>query len=110
MCLACKIRGNICVLVAGGEPCLGPVTHAGCGAICPTYHRGCYGCYGPKEAANTAALSAWFRQRLGLSAADLVRLFRTFNAYAAPFRQESLAHEVEPSTSQTWPGWRARVA
>jgi sulfhydrogenase subunit delta len=92
VCLACKIRGNICVLVADGVPCLGPVTHAGCGALCPTYHRGCYGCFGPKEAANTAALSARFRQ-LGVSAADIVRFFRTFNAYAEPFRQESLAHE-----------------
>ncbi|MBM4288504.1 MAG: oxidoreductase [Deltaproteobacteria bacterium] len=92
VCLACKIKGNICVMVAEGVPCLGPVTHAGCGALCPTYHRGCYGCYGPKEAANTASLSARCRH-LGLSDQDIVRLFRTFNAYAEPFRQESLAHE-----------------
>ena len=45
-------------MVAHGTPCLGPVTHAGCGAICPAYDRGCYGCYGPMEAPNTAALSA----------------------------------------------------
>ncbi len=92
VCVACKLRGNACVMVADGVPCLGPVTHAGCGALCPSYHRGCYGCYGPKETANTAALSARFRQ-LGLSEADIVRLFRTFTAYAEPFRQESQAHE-----------------
>jgi sulfhydrogenase subunit delta len=92
VCVTCKIQGNICVMVADGTPCLGPVTHAGCGALCPTYHRGCYGCYGPKENPNTASLAAQLQQ-MGVSQADIVRLFRTFNAYAEPFRQESLAHE-----------------
>ena len=48
VCIDCKLRGNLCVMVAHGTPCLGPVTHAGCGALCPTYDRGCYGCYGPE--------------------------------------------------------------
>ena len=92
VCLECKVRGNICVMVTG-TPCLGPVTHAGCGALCPTYHRGCYGCYGPKETPNTASLAAWFSQRLGVSEANLVRAFRTFYANAPAFRQESEAHD-----------------
>jgi sulfhydrogenase subunit delta len=92
VCVACKIRGNICVMVADQTPCLGPVTHAGCDALCPAYHRGCYGCYGPKENPNTASLAARLQQ-LGVSQVDMVRLFRTFNAYAEPFRQESLAHD-----------------
>lgn len=92
VCVACKIRGNVCVLVADGTPCLGPVTHAGCGALCPAYHRGCYGCYGPKDHSNTRSLSARLQQ-MGVSEADLVRLWRSFNAYAEPFRQESLNHE-----------------
>jgi len=92
VCIDCKLRGNPCVLVTG-TPCLGPVTHAGCGALCPTYHRGCYGCYGPKETPNPAALSAWFSQRLGMSEPDLVRAFRTFYANAPAFRQESEAHD-----------------
>ncbi len=92
VCLECKRRGTVCVMVAGGIPCLGPVTHAGCGAICPAYNRGCYGCYGPMESPNTEALSAWW-QRLGASEADLVRAYRTFNAYAEPFRKESDRHD-----------------
>jgi coenzyme F420-reducing hydrogenase gamma subunit len=92
VCVACKIQGNVCVMVADGTPCLGPVTHAGCGAICPSYHRGCYGCYGPKDQPNTRSLTAQFQQ-MGLSEGDIVRLLRTFNAYAEPFRQESLIHE-----------------
>jgi len=92
VCWECKMRGNICVMVAHGLPCLGPVTHAGCGALCPTYHRGCYGCYGPKETPNPASLSARLGQ-LGVPQDDLVRLYRTFNAEAEPFRQESQAHE-----------------
>jgi sulfhydrogenase subunit delta len=92
VCLECKRRGTVCVMVARGVPCLGPVTHAGCGAICPAYGRGCYGCFGPKETPNTASLSGWWR-RLDVEERDLVRAFRTFNAYAEAFRTESEAHE-----------------
>lgn len=94
VCMECKIRGTVCVMVARGTPCLGPVTHAGCGAICPAYDRGCYGCYGPKENSNTTALSAqWLA--LGANHRDMVRAFRGFNAYAEAFRKESEAHEQQ---------------
>ena len=56
VCTECKRRGTVCVMVAHGTPCLGPVTHAGCGALCPAYNRGCYGCFGPMETPNTASL------------------------------------------------------
>ena len=93
VCVQCKLRGTVCVMVAHGTPCLGPVTHAGCGAICPAYNRGCYGCYGPKETPNTTSLSASFNGSLGVSESDIVRSFRSFNAYADAFRRESEAHE-----------------
>ncbi len=89
VCIECKRRGTVCVMVAHGTPCLGPVTHAGCGALCPAYDRGCYGCYGPKETPNTASLDAWS----GLEDRDLVRVYRTFNAAAPPFEEASRAHE-----------------
>ncbi len=92
VCMECKLRGTVCVMVAQGIPCLGPVTHAGCGAICPTYNRGCYGCYGPKETPNTRSLSKQWKQ-LAVSEQDLLRTYRTFNAYAEAFRKESEAHE-----------------
>jgi coenzyme F420-reducing hydrogenase gamma subunit/NAD(P)H-flavin reductase len=92
VCVECKRRGTVCVMVAHGTPCLGPVTHAGCGAICPAYDRGCYGCYGPMEAPNTAALSREM-SRQGSDEVDLVRVYRTFNADAEPFRRASEAHE-----------------
>jgi coenzyme F420-reducing hydrogenase gamma subunit len=92
VCIECKLRGTVCVMVAHGTPCLGPVTHAGCGAICPVYHRGCYGCFGPKETPNTSSLSALW-SRLGVNEGDTVRAFRGFNAYAEAFRKESEAHE-----------------
>jgi coenzyme F420-reducing hydrogenase gamma subunit len=91
VCVDCKLRGNVCILVTG-TPCLGPVTHAGCDALCPTYHRGCYGCYGPMEEPNTASLSRAFRSHL-IPARDLVRSYRTFNANAPAFRDESRRHE-----------------
>ncbi|MCF6148764.1 MAG: oxidoreductase [Candidatus Kuenenia sp.] len=92
VCIECKRRGTVCVMVANGTPCLGPVTHAGCNAICPSYCRGCYGCYGPKETPNTTSLSTWFSEQ-GVKKEDIVRSFRTFNAYAEAFRKESIAHE-----------------
>jgi sulfhydrogenase subunit delta len=92
VCMECKRRGSVCVMVAHGTPCLGPVTQAGCGAICPAYHRGCYGCFGPKETPNTESLSTWWSY-LGVNEQDLVRAFRTFNAWAEAFREESMAHE-----------------
>ena len=92
VCLECKRLGMVCVMVAQGIPCMGPVTQAGCGALCPAYGRGCYGCFGPKETPNTAALSEWWNQ-LGVKDPDLVRAFRSFNAWAEPFRKESEARE-----------------
>jgi sulfhydrogenase subunit delta len=92
VCVECKLRDTVCVMVARGVPCLGPATQAGCGAICPAYARGCYGCYGPKETPNTASLSHWWHH-LGASEPDIVRVFRNFNCYAEPFCRESEAHE-----------------
>ena len=95
VCLDCKRRGLVCVMVAHGTPCLGPVTHTGCGALCPAYNRGCYGCFGPKETPNTASLSEWMQNELGVTDPDLVRAYRTFNAAAEPFRRESEAHDTK---------------
>jgi coenzyme F420-reducing hydrogenase gamma subunit len=89
VCIECKRRGNPCVMVAHGTPCLGPVTHAGCGALCPSYDRGCYGCYGPMETPNPASLDAWS----GLESPDLVRVYRTFNATTPEFRAAGERHE-----------------
>ena len=92
VCMECKRRGNVCVMVAYGTPCLGPVTHAGCGALCPTYHRGCYGCYGPMETPNMPALSGWLG-KLGVENRDVVRMYRLYYANAPEFREESERHE-----------------
>jgi coenzyme F420-reducing hydrogenase gamma subunit len=91
VCHECKLRGTVCVMVAEGTPCLGPVTQTGCGAICPAYGRGCYGCFGPAESPNTAAMAREFSS-LGMAERDIARVFRTFNAAAEPFRKESEAY------------------
>ncbi|MBI1978184.1 MAG: oxidoreductase [Candidatus Omnitrophica bacterium] len=92
VCTECKRRQVVCVMVAHGTPCLGPVTQVGCGALCPSYHRGCYGCFGPKETPNTTSLGKRWLE-LGVSHEDIVRGFRNFNAYSEAFRRESEAHE-----------------
>ena len=94
VCTECKRRGTVCVMVAHGTPCLGPVTHAGCGALCPSYDRGCYGCYGPMESPNTASLAQGWVQ-LGATEPDLLRAFRSYNSYAEAFRRESEGHEEQ---------------
>jgi sulfhydrogenase subunit delta len=91
VCVECKRRGNVCVTVARGTPCLGPVTHAGCGALCPAYDRGCYGCFGPADTANTESLTGRLLE-LGMSETDVGRVFRTFNAAAPAFAEESARH------------------
>jgi coenzyme F420-reducing hydrogenase gamma subunit len=85
VCAECKRLGNPCILVAVGESCLGPVTRTGCGALCPSFGRGCYGCFGPKEAANTVSLAAWFGA-LGRSDEQVAREFAKFNVNAPAFR------------------------
>jgi sulfhydrogenase subunit delta len=84
VCLECKRGGNVCVLVADGAPCLGPLTQTGCGAICPAYGRACYACFGPREQANVSSLHAWLARERPLIQVD--RLFAGFNAWSPPFR------------------------
>ena len=86
VCVECKRAGTPCVLVSEGTPCLGPVTQAGCGALCPSYGRGCFGCFGPMESPNTRSLGdVW--ERLGAFPGDLVDAYRSFNAGAESFRE-----------------------
>ncbi|MGE3855113.1 MAG: oxidoreductase [Planctomycetota bacterium] len=85
VCVECKLRGTVCVMVAHGTPCLGPVTQAGCGAICPAYTRGCYACFGPHESANVPAMRAGWKEH-GASDEEIDRAMHTFNAWAEPFR------------------------
>jgi len=89
VCVECKLRGAVCVMVAHGTPCLGPVTHAGCNALCPTFRRGCFGCYGPSDSAHPAALARPLASS-GATHAEVARLYSTFNATASPFREAQL--------------------
>ena len=91
-CMECKLQGTVCVMVAQGVACLGPVTQAGCGNLCPACRRGCYGCFGPKEAPNTASLGDWLTGH-GSGGREVKHLFRSYNAGATAFRRESEARE-----------------
>lgn len=91
-CTECKRAGTVCVMVASGTPCLGPVTRAGCGNLCPKVGRGCYGCFGPVEGANCAALTEQL-QTLGMSSMEIAALYRSFNAGAKAFAEEAARHD-----------------
>jgi len=105
VCVECKRRGTVCVAVANGTPCLGPVTQAGCGALCPAFDRGCYGCFGPQDTPNTSSLANQLLS-LGMRQGEVLRIYRTFNAASEPFRRESERHETlwPPTTSDDEPG------
>lgn len=88
VCIECKRRGYTCVLVADGQPCLGPVTRTGCGAICPAFARGCYGCFGPSQTPNTAGLAERFLE-LGDTTAQARDRFRFITGWAPAFAEEA---------------------
>jgi coenzyme F420-reducing hydrogenase gamma subunit len=90
VCQECKGRGTVCLLVSQDIACLGPVTRTGCGALCPSVGRGCFGCFGPADTSNTPALTRKLREN-GMAPVDVSRLFRTFNAGAPAFLEESVA-------------------
>jgi sulfhydrogenase subunit delta len=100
VCVECKKRGTVCVAVAQGIPCLGPLTQAGCGepreargAICPAYDRECFGCFGPQNIVNVASLTDFYREQ-GVDSGELLRLARNFNGYAGEFREVSRRLEI----------------
>ncbi|BCF86489.1 oxidoreductase [Rhodococcus sp. D-46] len=84
VCAECKRRGLTCVMVADSTPCLGPVTHSGCGALCPAQSRGCYGCFGPSTHPNLIAMAGWLRTR-GMTGESIERVFSTFNVASPEF-------------------------
>lgn len=89
VCLECKLNGTVCLAVAGGANCLGPVTQAGCGALCPAYRRSCFGCFGPKENLNLPSLVGWWQSELGLSPSQVKLALRTMNAWSPPLKEVS---------------------
>ena len=96
VCLECKRRGTPCVMVAKGIPCLGPLTQTGCGALCPAYNRGCYGCFGPTTSPNPDSFSSYLL-KTGTPRSDLIRMLRGFTGYAEAFR--SAGDKLEKTAS-----------
>jgi hypothetical protein len=86
VCAECKRRGIVCVVVAKGLPCLGPLTATGCGALCPAFARGCYACFGPRESANVESLAGWFEGE-GRDRRDMAGLLSGFTAWAPALRR-----------------------
>jgi len=88
VCVECKMKENECLLKLG-KACMGPVTRAGCGAICPSFGRECEGCYGPMSDANAKQLATVFMEDLGLSKEDVLRKFRKYAGMTDEFRREA---------------------
>jgi coenzyme F420-reducing hydrogenase gamma subunit len=89
VCMECKRRQAVCVMVAKGMPCMGPVTRTGCGAICPAFGRDCYACYGPAENPNSPALARRLAG-LGLAPEGVAHRFHFINNAAPAFLEAGL--------------------
>jgi coenzyme F420-reducing hydrogenase gamma subunit len=100
VCLECKRRGTVCLMVSHGTPCLGPVTHAGCGALCPAFNRGCFGCFGPSDTTNVASLVDQLRV-LNMAEIDISRIFHTFNATTPEFRDVPMTDALAIDDGET---------
>jgi sulfhydrogenase subunit delta len=73
-------------MAAYGIPCLGPGTRTGCGVLCPSNGRGCYGCFGPAPQVDmkTVVRSMNFVERYP---AEVRGLLTHISNYAPAFRQ-----------------------
>lgn len=79
LCVECKLKENVCMYDKGGV-CAGPVTRAGCGAICPTYGDGCEGCRGMISNPNRDSMQTVMAAH-GLTMDDVMARMTMFNAY-----------------------------
>jgi coenzyme F420-reducing hydrogenase gamma subunit len=86
VCIDCKRKGTVCVVVANGQACLGPATRTGCGAICPSMGRGCYGCFGPAPDADLDTIIPVL-QSTEAYPGETAHLLRYFTGYASKFRE-----------------------
>ena len=100
VCHECKAAGTVCLLVSRSMPCLGPVTRAGCGALCPSIDRGCFGCFGPSDDANCDALAVHLKE-LGTPKDSVARLFGTFNTAAPGFAEQAGVLKVNAEITET---------
>ena len=96
VCLDCKRQGTVCVAITQKKPCIGPVTQAGCGALCPRFNRGCYGCFGPCRQCNCSNLCEHYQAEGTATAVRLVPILRNFNANASEFRK--CGDHIDPAT------------
>lgn len=93
VCAQCKRKGYPCVAITNQVPCLGPITQAGCGAICPAFGRGCYGCFGPKEHAQVKSLASWWTAK-GMAREDVVRALRLIHGWNETIREASQLYDT----------------
>lgn len=77
VCLECKMKENKCLLLAG-QPCLGPATQGGCGAICTSKGLACYGCWGIMRNGNLRAIRNVFKRDLKMSEEQIKQRMNIF--------------------------------
>ncbi len=86
VCVECKQRLNTCLFDLG-EVCLGPITRAGCDAVCPSGKSACLGCRGPADDLNFRSFTDLVRDN-GLSTEEMLEKLRFYNGFA-----DQLGHE-----------------
>ncbi|MBU0967212.1 MAG: NADH:ubiquinone oxidoreductase [Proteobacteria bacterium] len=90
VCVECKANHNVCLFDLG-QPCLGPITRAGCDAWCPSNRLGCWGCRGPAEKPNVRQLRQIMHEH-GFSdeqMLDRLECFGGFGQYVSELKSAS---------------------
>jgi coenzyme F420-reducing hydrogenase gamma subunit len=100
VCMECKRKNYVCVLVAKKQACMGPVTQTGCGVLCPGITRPCYACYGPSEVPNTKSLGNWFIDKLNIAPEKNAQQFLHLNNQAPAFKEAGQYFKGIPITSE----------
>ena len=87
LCMDCKRQNQVCVLVTQNQPCLGPVVRTGCGALCPSFGKACYGCFGPSEQPNCHSLTNRFAG-FGLLPEEISQRFAAIHSHLPPYKEQ----------------------
>jgi sulfhydrogenase subunit delta len=86
VCVECRLKENPCLFITKGKVCLGPVTSAGCNALCPTLNRPCEGCRGPANDPNVPSLARTMAE-YGLTQEEVQRKFRKYAGETQDFKK-----------------------
>ena len=90
VCVECKLNENVCMYTKG-KVCLGPITRAGCKAICPTYGQSCEACRGYISNPNDSSMRHVLEKH-GKTVDEIAAMYTMFTTYQVQKKQQEQAN------------------